>query len=77
MHLVSTTDQQVRVPGAGVVRFAGGESIRTEISCKYDRASLTDLLGAAGMRIERWISDAASSYAMVLASLHDVDGDRA
>jgi L-histidine Nalpha-methyltransferase len=77
MHLVSTTDQQVDVPGAGVVRFAGGESIRTEISCKYDRASLTELLGAAGLRIERWISDAASSYALLLASLADVDGDRA
>jgi L-histidine N-alpha-methyltransferase len=69
MHLVSTDDQVVHIPGVGTVAFAGGESIRTEISCKYDRASLTDLLGSAGMRIDRWITDAASSYALVVASL--------
>jgi L-histidine N-alpha-methyltransferase len=69
MHLVSTDDQRVRIPGVGVVRFAAGESVRTEISCKHDRASLESLLGAAGMRIERWISDAAASYALVVASL--------
>jgi L-histidine Nalpha-methyltransferase len=69
MHLVSTDDQTVRIPGVGDVRFAGGESIRTEISCKYDRASLTEMLGAAGMGIERWITDAASTYAIVVASL--------
>ncbi len=69
MHLVSTDDQTVHIPGVGAVSFAGGESIRTEISCKYDRASLTEMLGAAGMRIDRWISDAAASYALVVASL--------
>jgi L-histidine N-alpha-methyltransferase len=77
MHLVSTEDQRVHVPGVGDVRFAGGESIRTEISCKYDRTALTELLAAAGMRIERWITDAAASYALVLASLVDVDGEHA
>ncbi len=71
MHLVSTDDQEVHVPGVGTVRFAGGESIRTEISCKYDRSSLATLLGAADMRIDRWITDVASSYALVVAS---VDG---
>jgi L-histidine N-alpha-methyltransferase len=69
MHLVSTDDQTVRIPGAGTVRFAGGESIRTEISCKYDRPTLTAMLGAAGMRIDRWISDAGATYALVIASL--------
>lgn len=72
MHLVSVDDQAVHVPGVGVVRFAGGESIRTEISCKYDRASIAALLAGANMRIDRWITDAASTYALVLASLeHD------
>ena len=74
MHLVSTDDQTVRIPGVGAVSFAGGESIRTEISCKYDRASLAELLGDAGMRIDRWISDAAASYALVVASLGSEDG---
>jgi L-histidine N-alpha-methyltransferase len=73
MHLVSTDDQTVHIPGVGAVSFAGGESIRTEISCKYDRASLTEMLGGAGMRIDRWISDAAASYALVVASLGTSD----
>jgi L-histidine N-alpha-methyltransferase len=74
MHLVSTDDQTVHIPGVGAVSFAGGESIRTEISCKYDRTSLTEMLGGAGMRIDRWISDAAASYALVVASLGESDG---
>jgi L-histidine N-alpha-methyltransferase len=75
MHVVSTDDQTVHIPGVGTVHFAGGESIRTEISCKYDRASLTEMLGAAGMRINRWITDAASSYALAVASLGDTEAD--
>ena len=71
MHLVSTDDQLVHIPGVGAVRFAGGESIRTEISCKYDRATVDEMLGAAGMQMNRWISDAASTYALVVASLGD------
>jgi len=77
MHLVSTDDQTVHIPGVGSVTFAGGESIRTEISCKYDRASLAELLGSAGMRLDRWIIDAASSYALVVASLDDEAGANA
>ncbi|HEX5076669.1 MAG TPA: L-histidine N(alpha)-methyltransferase [Gemmatimonadaceae bacterium] len=69
MHLVSTDDQRVTIPGVGEIAFAGGESIRTEISCKYDRASLDAMLGDAGMVIERWISDAAQTYALVVAAL--------
>ena len=69
MHLVSTADQRVSIPGVGEVAFAGGESIRTEISCKYDRASLDHMLGDAGMEIERWITDSAQTYALVIASL--------
>ncbi|MDF2774020.1 MAG: egtD, partial [Geminicoccaceae bacterium] len=71
MHLVSTDDQEVSIPGVGTVRFAGGESIRTEISCKYDRESLASLLGMANMRIERWITDAPASYALVVAARDD------
>jgi L-histidine N-alpha-methyltransferase len=68
MHLVSTDDQRVSIPGVGEVTFAGGESIRTEISCKYDRASLDRMLGDAGLVIERWITDSAQTYALVVAT---------
>ena len=76
MHLVSTDDQMVTIPGVGRVAFAGGESIRTEISGKYDHATLSTMLAEAGMRIERWITDSAQTYALVVAALeHDVRTD--
>lgn len=76
MHLVSTDDQTVVIPEVGTVPFAGGESIRTEISCKYDHASVSGMLAAAGMRIERWITDSAQTYALVVAALEgDVSTD--
>ena len=74
MHLVSTDDQAVNIPGVGLVGFASGESIRTEISCKYDRPALDSMLGDAGLRIDRWITDGAHNYALVLASRIDDAG---
>ena len=68
MHLVSTDDQRVTIPGVGTVAFAGGESIRTEISCKYDRVTLDNMFVDAGLKIERWITDSAQTYALVVAS---------
>jgi L-histidine N-alpha-methyltransferase len=68
MHLVATDDQTAHIPEIGTIRFAGGESIRTEISCKYDRATITELLACAGMKVDRWITDAPSTYALVVAS---------
>jgi L-histidine N-alpha-methyltransferase len=69
MHLVSTDDQTVIIPEVGTVDFAGGESIRTEISCKYDHASLSAMVAESGMRIERWITDSAGTYALVVVAL--------
>jgi L-histidine Nalpha-methyltransferase len=74
MHLVSTDDQVVRIPDVGLVRFAGGESIRTEISCKYDRATLGSMLAAAGLGIDRWITDAEQTYAVLVASRREDGG---
>ena len=74
MHLVSTDDQLAHIPGVGTVSFAGGESIRTEISCKYDRATLGAILGDAGMGIDRWITDAAQTYALIVASRRESEG---
>ena len=71
MHLVSTDEQVVHIPSVGNIALADGESIRTEISCKYDRPSLTTMLASAGMQIERWITDASETYALVVASITD------
>lgn len=57
MHLVSMREQVVHIPAVGEIRLAKGESIRTEISCKYDRPSVRRLLRAANLRLERWIAD--------------------
>jgi L-histidine N-alpha-methyltransferase len=66
MHLVSTLDHEVLVPGIGLVPFAKGESIRTEISCKHDRASVAELFLAAGLRIETWRPDPEDLFALVV-----------
>ncbi|HVT37709.1 MAG TPA: L-histidine N(alpha)-methyltransferase [Gemmatimonadaceae bacterium] len=68
MHLVAQSPQTVRIPGAGEFSFARGESVRTEISCKYDRAALDDVLTVAGLRMERWLVDAAGDFAVVVAA---------
>ena len=65
MHLVSTVEQEVRVPGVGLTHFEEGESVRTEISCKHDRASVAELFGAAGLKIEDWRPDPNALFALV------------
>jgi L-histidine N-alpha-methyltransferase len=69
MHLVSAMAQEVRVPGIGVIAFADGESIRTEISAKHDRGSVAELFAAAGLRIETWRPDPESLFALVVGAV--------
>ncbi|MBA3760345.1 MAG: L-histidine N(alpha)-methyltransferase [Gemmatimonadales bacterium] len=66
MHLVSTLEHEIRIPGIGLVPFAEGESIRTEISCKHNRASVAELFLAAGLRIETWRTDPNNLFALVV-----------
>lgn len=66
MHLVAERPQTVTIPGAGSWEIAAGESIRTEISCKHDRASVEALLAPSPLRIEEWETDAEELYALVL-----------
>ncbi|MDP9177980.1 MAG: L-histidine N(alpha)-methyltransferase, partial [Gemmatimonadota bacterium] len=66
MHLDSGRDQTVFIPDIGSVRFLEGESIRTELSCKYDRQSVEALFERAGLRLERWITDADEMFALAL-----------
>lgn len=71
MHLVAATDQQVRIPGLGDVTIPRGESIRTEISNKYTRERLEQILDAAGLAVACWDTDDAGGYALVLAAPRD------
>jgi L-histidine N-alpha-methyltransferase len=71
MHLVAERPLTVHLPGAADVRFAAGESVRTEISCKYSLESVARLLEAAGLRLDVWTPDAEGHYALALASSAD------
>jgi L-histidine N-alpha-methyltransferase len=66
MHLVARTAQRVDVPGHGSVNIGAGESIRTEISCKYDRTGIEELFLAAGLALESWTTDGESRYALAV-----------
>jgi L-histidine Nalpha-methyltransferase len=68
MHLVSMVEQEVRVPGVGLVHFAEGESIRTEISCKHDRESVAELFRASGLRMDIWRPDPEALFALVVGA---------
>jgi L-histidine N-alpha-methyltransferase len=68
MHLVSRRPQRVMIPGIGEVAFAAGETLRTEISAKYDRASVAELFAAAGMAIEGWRTDGDRLFALVVGA---------
>ncbi|MGK2934329.1 MAG: L-histidine N(alpha)-methyltransferase [Gemmatimonadaceae bacterium] len=67
MHLVSQAKQRVTIPLVGEIELKDGESIRTEISCKYDRESLEEILRESGFVIERWMTDDSRTFALVLA----------
>ncbi|HEX4469303.1 MAG TPA: L-histidine N(alpha)-methyltransferase [Gemmatimonadaceae bacterium] len=66
MHLVSAREQVVHIPRVGDVHLTSGETIRTEISCKYDRPSVRRLLRAASLKLERWITD-GERFALAVA----------
>lgn len=68
IHLVSRRDQTVSIPEVGSFEFPAGEAIRTEISTKYDRDSVADLCGVAGLRIEAWVTDPEDLFALALAA---------
>ncbi|HEY2377128.1 MAG TPA: L-histidine N(alpha)-methyltransferase [Gemmatimonadaceae bacterium] len=67
MHLVSAREQVVHIPRVGEVYLASGETIRTEISCKYDRPSVRRLLRAASLKLEEWITD-GERFALAVAA---------
>ena len=67
MHLVARKALTVVIPEIGEIKFAEGESIRTELSYKYDRAMLEDILGAAGLSIDKWMPADDGSFALALA----------
>ena len=67
MHLVSTRPQTVTIPGLAPVALAEGETIRTEISCKYDRESIDAIFTASGLELAEWVTDERQYFGIALA----------
>lgn len=67
MHLVVRRAHTVTIPEIGEIFFAEGETIRTELSYKYDRPILEEILSAAGLSIEKWMPADDGSFALALA----------
>lgn len=70
MRLRATRAQRVRLPALGLdIAFEPGEEMRTEISAKFRREGVARELAEAGLRLERWWTDAAGDFALSLARL--------
>jgi dimethylhistidine N-methyltransferase len=69
MRLRSRLVQTVTLPALDLtVDFDRGEELRTEISVKFRRASLTTELAGAGFTVHHWWTDPASRFALLLAT---------
>ncbi|MFG2848586.1 L-histidine N(alpha)-methyltransferase [Kitasatospora sp. NPDC048296] len=67
MHLRSRRAQQVKIPAVDLVLdLAAGETLRTEISSKFRRETLTAELGANGFTVRRWWTDTAGRFGLLL-----------
>lgn len=66
MHLVASGQQIVTIPGLPRLVLRDGESIRTELSHKYDRALVDELAAAADLHVTTWFTDAAARFALSL-----------
>jgi L-histidine Nalpha-methyltransferase len=65
MHLVAAADHAVRVADLDlIVHFEAGETIWTESSYKFTRASVEAMLNAARLRVLRWDTDGAFGLAL-------------
>jgi len=68
MHLRARRALRVRVADLGLdVGFERGETVRTEVSCKYTRATVESMLADAGLEPEGWFTDAAGRFALSLS----------
>lgn len=68
IRLRSLAEQTVSVAGLGIeVAFGAGEEMRTELSCKFTRASLETSYRAAGLELAELWTDPQERYALSLA----------
>lgn len=68
MHLEAVTAQRVAIPGAGEFAFDAGDTILTEISCKYDRPTIEAMFAVAGLGLEEWVQGGERPFGLTLAA---------
>ncbi len=68
MYLDVRRHDSVTVPGHGTLEFAPGETILTEISCKYDRRRAARIFHLARLSLERFITDPADLFGLTLGA---------
>ncbi len=68
MHLIPERRQTVHVRAIGLeVTLEPDETIWTEASYKFTRASVEAMFGEAGLRLERWVTGPDEAFALALA----------
>ena len=67
-HLVARRAFEVEVPGVCDIRFRKGESIRTSVSCIFDRARVSAMLAGVGLTLRQWKTDAEARFVVALAT---------
>ena len=66
-HLVARRAHEVEVPGVCAIRLRKGESIRTSVSCMFDRNRVAAMLTGVGLALREWMTDAEGRYVVALA----------
>jgi L-histidine N-alpha-methyltransferase len=67
-HLVARRAVQLEVPGVCDVRFKKGESIRTSVSCAFDRNRVMAMMSGVGLTLREWRTDPTARFAVALAT---------
>jgi len=68
MYLVSAVQQTVTIPALNLeVEFMPGERVRTEISRKFTKSGLTELLNNSDYHVMRFFEPDDAGYSLVLA----------
>lgn len=67
MRLEATGTITIHVASIGWQhRFAIGDQLRTEISCKYTKTSLNEVLHGTDLDLERWLTDPDEQFAVAV-----------
>lgn len=67
-HLIARRAHDVELPGICTLRLRKGESIRTSVSCRFDRNRVAAMLTGVGLALREWMADADGRYVVALAT---------